>query len=240
MNNKKDRKNFFHRFEGLTTAAIAKMTLKALSEYIYLSDGNEKLKSNDKVKFLIWNLPAVITCPGKTAQCFEKCYAKIAEMMYPGARNRRKKNLWISGSVFFVPMVIRWIELKAKHAKQKKIVVRVHESGDFYSKKYAEKWLTIMRHFEGDKKIVFEAYTKSLWMFEGVDLPKNFQLLYSVWPDTPTLELVRAKRMNVRIYTTFQEGDERFKQYFICPCDDCGHCLACINSKYSQIAAVIR
>ena len=229
------------RYRGLTPETISKMSLKELENYIYISDGNEKLKSDKKTLFLIWNTPAAVTCPGKTPQCYAKCYARVAEKIYNNVRIRRRRNLAFTGHNFFTLLVIRWINIKLSNLKEgRKIVFRIHESGDFYSQTYTNKWLSIMKHFESDSRISFIAYTKSLWMFDGVELPKNFALLFSVWPDTPKEELDRAERMKVRIYTAFEDGDKRLDEYFVCRCYLCGGCLACENNKVKQIAAVIR
>ena len=48
-----------------------------------LSEGNLKLKpAPGKHNFLIFNLPAVITCPCATESCIECCYAKKAERIF--------------------------------------------------------------------------------------------------------------------------------------------------------------
>lgn len=43
---------------------------------ITTSDRNLKLVPNDKVKFIIWNLPAGSTCPFASDDCIKFCYAK--------------------------------------------------------------------------------------------------------------------------------------------------------------------
>ena len=224
-----------------TIGDIVNMTLKKLEKIIYISTGNEKLKSDKKTLFLIFNLPAVLTCPGRTKQCTKKCYARTSEKMYKNARNRRKRNLDFSKTDLFVTAVIRFIDIKLNHLKKdRKIVFRIHESGDFYNQEYTNKWISIMRHYENDTRISFIAYTKSVWYFENLDRPTNFELLFSVWPDTKPEDLETAEKLNLRIYTAFPEGDKRLDEYFICRCFLCGGCLACENNRIKQIAAVIR
>ena len=50
--------------------------------YLGLSHGNLKLKENKRVGFLVWNIPAVITCPFRTDHCTECCYALKAEIQH--------------------------------------------------------------------------------------------------------------------------------------------------------------
>ena len=108
---------------------------------IYFSKGNKKLKSTKALKFLIWNLPAVKTCPFATESCKRLCYARKAERVYPSVLPCREKNFQASKSPDFVEKVI---EIIKKEKDNRVLVVRIHESGDFYNKEYAEKWLAMM------------------------------------------------------------------------------------------------
>ena len=58
--------------------------------------------------------------------------------------------------------------------------VRIHDSGDFYSKEYIYKWFDVMNTM---KDIKFYAYTNSIRFFEADDvkpfIPDNFDLIYS-------------------------------------------------------------
>lgn len=55
-------------------------------------NGNKKLVNNDKVRYIIWNLPAIKTCPFATEHCKKACYACKAERMYPSVTPSREKN----------------------------------------------------------------------------------------------------------------------------------------------------
>lgn len=226
---------------------MAKVSIKAMemsSLYIRLSNGNKKLKSNDQVSFLIWNLPAKITCPFATKECLRFCYAGKAETAYPTCLPSRMSHFEMSKQENFVSRMIYTIEteLMRPSNKEKKIVFRIHESGDFYNKAYVEKWLNIMRYFENNKKIVFVAYTKSVKFFEGVELPQNFRLLASVWNDTKPENMEIIKRNNYRIYTAFNKDDmkqARKDGYSVCRCEDCATCGKCWNNRVQNIACEI-
>lgn len=214
------------------------------SLFINLSHGNKKLKSNDKVAFLIWNLPAIMTCPYATENCKRYCYARKAEKQYPDCLKSRQDHFEISRQENFVDRMIYTIdtELMRKSNKTRKIVFRIHESGDFYNKEYVAKWLQIMNHYKKEKRIVFVAYTKSVRFFDGIDLPANFRLLASVWSDTKEENLEIIKRNNFRIYTAFNEEDmkqARKDGYTVCRCKDCATCGKCWNKKVQDIACEI-
>jgi hypothetical protein len=65
-------------------------------------------------------------------------------------------------------------ELKSR----RKRVVRVHESGDFYSVEYFRKWLKIARKLPN---IQFYAYTKSWFIAQHLEeLTDNFVIIFSL------------------------------------------------------------
>lgn len=195
-------------------------------EKLNMSRGNEKLVSNDKVLFLVWNLPAVITCPFRTAHCESKCYARKAEQAYPDCLPSRKRNFTESKKSDFVDRAIFTILSAIRFDKKhRKIVVRIHESGDFYNQEYTNKWIAIAKALTGEN-VTFIAYTKSFKYFDGIDLPKNFKLRASIWDDTKPEEIEIIKRNNWNIYTavdSFAKGDK----FTRCRCSDCATCQKC-------------
>lgn len=197
---------------------------------LYVSNGNSKLKSNDKVRFLIWNLPAQTTCPYSTALCRKNCYAVKAERQYPQVLPRRQANLGLSKREDFVHEMVALIHSKEQHSKGREILFRIHESGDFYSKEYAMKWVTIAKLCPNVK---FLAYTKSLPYFEGVRLPRNFIIRASIWSDTtPEMLDLSAKYPT---YTALPAGTYDAIRNFKCECRDCGTCKACYSNSVKSI-----
>jgi hypothetical protein len=101
-------------------------------------------------------------------------------------------------------------------------LVRVHESGDFYDREYAEKWSAIARALPD---VIFFAYTKS----PNRPYAKNFNIVESILPDgslnygTKEEIFALAKRHRAKI----------------CPCGlikarvICGEsCTACTKAKH--------
>ena len=175
-----------------------------------LSAGNKKLPRST----LIFNLPAIKTCPGATAECKKHCYALKAERMYPQVQPFRNQNFKLSKLNCFVELISAEINSRKVEA------VRIHESGDFYNQEYVNKWLEVTRLFPN---IVFYAYTKSWWLdFEG--RPNNFIVLLSSDNDIHKEE----------VYNQFDgiasvEGFDnplKEEEYYHCPgdCKICSHC----------------
>lgn len=214
-------------------------------------DGNLKLKNNENTRFMIWNIPAVVTCPYRTATCEKYCYARKAERMYPTCSDARQRNLEVTKEANFVERMIYTIEteLNSKKYAGKKTVFRIHESGDFYNFGYAMKWTEIARHFENDDKIVFLAYTKSLVHLINCGLgdftfPKNFVVRSSIWADTCKESLKLTEAFNIPIYTALSAKDMdkvesdglKFEK---CRCEDCATCGKCWDNSIKTIITYI-
>lgn len=217
-------------------SAVAEMAKQNI-EKIKVSRRNKKLVPNKDTAFIIWNLPAKMTCPYATEHCKKACYAVKAETAYPTVKPSRQRNFEISRQADFVVRMTFTILSIASRTKKKHIIVRIHESGDFYNRVYANAWLQIMQNCMIDSRIRFIAYTKSFVYFDGVELPKNFSLRASVWDDTPEWQLEIIKRNHWNIYTAvekFQVGDN----FTRCRCKDCATCQKCWQN-YADIRCEI-
>ena len=212
---------------------VMSMTWKAAQEtswFINLSEGNKKLKPSADVRYLIWNLPAVKTCPFATEMCKKACYAKKAECgARPSVLPCRLKNLKRSAGTDFISDMILTITAYCNrpcYRNAKTVVIRIHESGDFYNRKYAKAWLKIARQFHGNDKIVFMAYTKSVEYFEGLQIPDNFKLRYSLWSDTDPRQYEKAVKMGLPVYTAVDSFTTE-KPINRCLCKNCSTCQKC-------------
>lgn len=210
-------------------------------------NGNKKLQNNEKVRYMIWNLPAVKTCPYRTGNCEKFCYAKKAERVYPQVLPSREKNYNDSLENEFVENMIYTIEnrLNSKAFTGKKVVFRIHESGDFYNLEYTRKWIDICKHFENDSRIVFLAYTKSIIYLINCGyglsyFPNNLRIRASVWNDTKEDQLALIKAYNFNIYTALSKQDlEKETNFYKCECVNCSKCLQCINKNKNRIICEI-
>lgn len=204
-------------------------------------EGNRKLRNTDKVRFLIWNLPAIKTCPFATDHCKKSCYARKAERVYSQVLPSREANYIDSLSDDFTANMIYTIEkiISGRAYQGKKVIFRIHESGDFYSQAYADKWIEIIKHFENVDNLVFHAYTKSLPYFEKHDIKssKNLAFIASVWDDTSRENLDLIVKNGYRIYTAVESFDNWYGNK--CRCADCAHCQQCMRNNVQAIACEI-
>lgn len=214
-------------------------------------NGNKKLRNTENVRFMIWNLPAVKTCPFATEMCKKSCYARKAERVYTQVLPSREKNLEASKRPDFVENMVYTIEkeLASRKYTGKKVVFRIHESGDFYNLEYAAKWVAIARHFENNDKIVFLAYTKSLAYliragYGTKEFPKNFVVRSSLWADTSTANRDYTELYEFPIYTALTRHDmdaerRNGRTFSECRCDDCATCGECWNAEKRDIICEI-
>jgi len=124
-----------------------------------------------------------------------------------------------------------------KAAKQ--VIVRIHESGDFYSQEYLKKWCEIaavVGALYGDK-IQFIAYTKSVSYMVGVEIPENLFIRYSLWDDTPIEQYAIARSLELPVYTAVDNFDDF--DGVKCRCADCATCGCCWNVNARMIACEI-
>lgn len=221
-------------------------TWNMIDKIMSLSTENLKLKSDNFIKFLIWSLPAEMTCPFATPHCKKFCYAKKSEKNYPDVLPARNFNFWLSQTEFFVPVMVRLFHEIAKKPSYKKalhIFVRIHESGDFYNKAYMLKWYQIAEQCKDIVNLSFITYTKSFLYIEqlkaeGIEIPKNLVFRASIWDDTTSDQLKRIIDMDLPIYTAYEKG--KFPaDYFHCDCENCATCRACFTNKIRKIACEI-
>lgn len=211
---------------------------KRVFGFLLFSDGNEKLVSSKRVRFLIFNLPSVKTCPNATPHCIDKCYAKRAEAFREEARDCRARNYALSRESWFKDLLIKEIELRLQTPSFKGaefIFVRIHESGDFYSADYLADWLFVARYFLYESRMFYGFYTKSFDLFKSVDLPRNMTPSASLWDDTTEEDrelIAELVKRGWQIYSadTAERIAERKKngeRFHVCTCADCGACAFC-------------
>ncbi len=137
------------------------------------STGNSKLK---KLKTVSFNLPAFRSADGfhvcpKAGGCATVCYARQGYYVMPAVAATREFNLKIvrkSLKTFIKQATADLTKLKHK-------IVRLHDSGDFFSQAYLNAWIEVIKAHPTKK---FYAYTKSLHLdFSAV--PSNFQIIQS-------------------------------------------------------------
>ena len=136
----------------------------------------KKTSKENKVKIFNFSIPAYKTKAGKLTcpfakDCIKYCYAQ------KGNYTRFPKIGELMEQKYNISKQDNFVELMNTEIKRKKAThVRIHDSGDFYSIKYLNKWLQIAKD---NKNIIFYAYTKSIQFFKGLQLPKNLKIIFS-------------------------------------------------------------
>lgn len=143
---------------------------------------NSKMKKSGK--FFNFGIPAFrsisgeLTCP-MANDCISGCYAKSGSYNYPNVKDAYERRLdatKLDNFVLLANTEIQWLQLT--HGQD--IVIRVHDSGDFYSEEYALKWFNIAKQ---NPTIQFYAYTKMVSMIKRLRIlgliPQNFVIIFS-------------------------------------------------------------
>lgn len=133
---------------------------------------NSKLKKTSKttgLRVFNFGIPAQDTCLW-AGECKKYCYASKGAYIWSNVKPAFQRRLDATKQDDFPQVMI------AEITKRKASVIRIHDSGDFYSREYLMKWFKIM---ESLPNVIFYAYSKSLPLFKGEKLPANFTLIKS-------------------------------------------------------------
>lgn len=141
---------------------------------------NSKIKNTAKKNDIVlysFGIPAVKTCPNADS-CKSGCYATQGAYTFKYSRVARDNRLSDTRSDMFPILMGEDIVKAIKNAKDRKVYIRVHDSGDFYSPRYQLAWYHIARAFPN---VIFYAYTKQIAQSIALSSkqPENFQLIYS-------------------------------------------------------------
>ncbi|MCE5220894.1 MAG: hypothetical protein LLF98_06390 [Clostridium sp.] len=229
-----------------------------LNQNIHLSEGNIKSKCTDDVMFLTWSLPCKITCPYATKMCRKHCFAQ-KNQYFKTVLDSRMRNFEEAKKDTFVEDMINHLkyQLSRKKSQDKIIYVRIHTSGDFFNLDYFIKWINITNYFRNNKKILFQAYTKSIpimnyyiqdykttygYEFSDREILEdiNIHFVWSIWEDTPKEYTDRAKELELQTFTAIpkKEIENVNNKIFICK-GDCGNCKQCYVGKAKEIVIPI-
>ena len=139
---------------------------------------NSKLKRTSKelgLRVFNFGIPAYKSASGKLTcpfadECVKFCYAKKGAYVWSNVQPAFEKRYQLSKTDDFVYSMIDEI------IKKKPDYIRVHDSGDYYSKAYLDKWLMIA---SVNPNVRFYSYTNCVAMLKNVDLPDNYDIIFS-------------------------------------------------------------
>lgn len=139
---------------------------------------NAKLKRTSKqlnTKVLNFGIPAYkaadgkLTCP-MADKCIKFCYARKGFYTWKNVSPAFEKRYQLSLTDRFVDVICADITIKQPN------YIRVHDSGDYYSRAYLHKWIEVAIR---NPDVRFYSYTNMVTMFKNVKLPPNFDVIFS-------------------------------------------------------------
>jgi hypothetical protein len=177
-----------------------------------------------KYHLATFSLPAGFTCPG-ARDCLARvgrhtgkltdgkhtqfrCYAATAEALFPNIRQGRWANLEklqaCKSPVAMANLIVRSLPKKAK-------LVRIHQSGDFFSQSYFDAWLIVASILR--PQITFYGYTKALpfWIARLDSIPRNLKLVASRGGKFDHLIPVHNLRSALVVYTELAAQSARLQ-----------------------------
>ena len=138
-----------------------------------------KLKKTSKtlgLRVFNFGIPAYKSASGKLTcpmadECVKFCYAKKGAYIWSNVQPAFEKRYQLSKTDEFVEA------MNAEILKKKPDYVRVHDSGDYYSKTYLDKWIEVAIHNPG---VRFYSYTNMVDMMLKASLPDNYDIKFSL------------------------------------------------------------
>jgi hypothetical protein len=171
---------------------------------------NKKMKKSSQNGIHVWNfgIPAfqsksgLKTCPNATA-CVSGCYARMGAYAWSNVAQAYEARLAATQSPDFVTIISAEIQAKLKRLKgSDRLVIRVHDSGDFYSADYQLTWYRVASLFP---TVQFYAYTKMISQSKSIESsrPVNFRLCFSMGGREDSL-IESANDMHARVFESLE------------------------------------
>ena len=155
----------------------------------FWSNSNSKLNKTAKAwkdkfgleaKFVSFNIPRLksqsgqVTCP-YAGVCADVCYADQGRLAMAPAKRSRERNLEHINRLKMHQ--VRDMLIEDIESMRSVTHVRLHDSGDFFSRPYYHTWIDVAKSFSS---IIFYAYTKSIPFLDWDAHPDNFRIVQSL------------------------------------------------------------
>jgi hypothetical protein len=148
---------------------------------------NGKMKKSQKSKHRIynWGIPAFKNSKGETTcpnakKCVAGCYARNGAYIWKPAVAAYERRFAVSKLPGFADLMVLAIQHKDELASKKRqnLIIRIHDSGDFYSKDYFTNWMNIA---DRCPDVLFYGYTKMVSLVKNYEewIPPNMKLCFS-------------------------------------------------------------
>ena len=103
-------------------------------------------------------------------ECVKFCYAKKGAYIWSNVKPAFENRYQLSKTDNFIEA------MNTEIRKKKPDYVRVHDSGDYYSRAYLHKWIEVAIH---NPHVRFYSYTNMIAMMLNVSLPDNYDIIFS-------------------------------------------------------------
>lgn len=199
-------------------------------------------------RYAQYNTRAIEDCPFRSAGCELVCYATKGNHRCPSVKESRADSYEQSKRADFSESIIYSIETEklSKRYKEAVMIVRIHESGDFYSVQYLRKWVAVFEYFTDKNGVQFVFYTKSFPFFlmlnnaeaEVINNAMKAGILsinLSLDDTTSREQKIAYLKMIARFplcntyYCT--ENVEAVEHDDICECENCAKCGTCNKAQ---------
>lgn len=184
------------------------------------------MKGNIKLGKAVINisLPPVLSCQNGIP-CYKDCYALKAYRQYPNTRKAWNRNLklYLTNADEYFTQINSRLERVGKESYR----FRWHVGGDILDIRYLTGMIGIAVN---NPKGQFLAYTKNYGLFADIEkseLPSNFALYASVWPNYAFPEFIRKGGHKIAWLDNDQIENRVIKEkVFLCSasCQECYHC----------------
>ena len=130
-------------------------------------------------------------------ECVKFCYAKKGAYIWSNVKPAFERRYQLSKTDDFVEA------MNAEIRKKKPDYVRVHDSGDYYSRAYLHKWIAVAND---NPDVRFYSYTNMIKMMLNVSLPDNYDIIFSDSGKQKNLINEREHR-HTKIFTSSSDLD---------------------------------
>lgn len=167
---------------------------------------NSKLKKTSKalnLRVFNFGIPAYKSASGKLTcpmadECVKFCYAKKGAYVWSNVKPAFERRYELSKTLEFIDAMNDEIR------KKKPDYVRVHDSGDYYSRTYLSKWIAIAKQ---NPDVRFYSYTNMVDMMLKADLPENYDIIFSDSGKQKHL-IDRDKHRHTKIFKSKEQLDK--------------------------------
>ena len=250
----------------IIAAVTGYTTLKAARDdprYIksFLTHGNYKLTDFSepdgiKARFAQFNLRALVTCPFASEACKKFCYAKRDER-YTNVVYSRNCSLEAARGADFVERMIYTIETELCSGRYAGgiMLLRLHESGDFFNMEYLKKWVDIAYHFIDVPELInIHFYTKCSIYLLQLDADYKSKVNQLLEKNVLTVNLSIDNSMKADAISSIFECKKLFPLIntyaavadvpaddtrTICECENCGKCRNCSKADGKNVVVKI-